>query len=28
VVEICETVNQHGKTVMFCEHILLVAKRS
>lgn len=27
VVEICETVNQHGKTVMYCEHILLVAKR-
>lgn len=26
VVEICETHNQHGKTVMYCEHILLVAK--
>jgi len=24
VVEECETRNQHGKTVMFCEHILLV----
>jgi len=24
VVEVCETRNQHGKTVMFCEHILLV----
>lgn len=27
VVEICETTNQHGKTVMYCEHILLVQKR-
>lgn len=27
VVEICETANQHGKTVMYCEHILLVEKR-
>jgi len=27
VVEICETRNQHDKTVMYCEHILLVAKR-
>ncbi len=27
VVEICETLNQHGKTVMYCEHVLLVAKR-
>lgn len=27
VVEICETVNQHGKTVMYCEHILLVERR-
>ena len=26
-VEICETTNQHGKTVMYCEHILLVEKR-
>lgn len=28
VVEICETINQHGKTVMYCEHILLVERRS
>ncbi len=28
VVETCETVNQHGKTVMYCEHILLVQKRT
>ena len=27
VVEICETTNQNGKTVMYCEHILLVQKR-
>lgn len=27
VVEICETTNQNGKTVMYCEHILLVEKR-
>jgi acyl dehydratase len=27
VVEICETRNQHGKTVMYCEHILLVERR-
>ncbi|MBE2276429.1 MAG: MaoC family dehydratase [Rhodobacteraceae bacterium] len=27
VVEICETKNQEGKTVMYCEHILLVEKR-
>ena len=27
VVEICETVNQNGKTVMYCEHILLVERR-
>ena len=27
VVEICETTNQKGKTVMYCEHILLVEKR-
>lgn len=27
VVEICETVNQNGKTVLYCEHILLVEKR-
>ena len=27
VVEICETKNQNGKTVMYCEHILLVEKR-
>lgn len=27
VVEICETVNQHGRTVMYCEHILLVERR-
>ena len=27
VVEICEVKNQEGKTVMYCEHILLVEKR-
>ncbi len=27
VVEICETKNQTGKTVMYCEHILLVQRR-
>jgi len=27
VVEICETTNQNGKTVMYCEHILLVECR-
>jgi len=27
VVEICETTNQHGKTVMYCEHILLVERK-
>lgn len=27
VIEICETKNQDGKTVMYCEHILLVEKR-
>lgn len=27
VVEVCETANQHGKTVMYCEHILLVERR-
>jgi len=27
VVEICETVNQEGRTVMYCEHILLVERR-
>ena len=27
VVEICETRNQRGETVMYCEHILLVQKR-
>lgn len=27
VVEICETKNQRGKTVMYCEHILLVERR-
>ncbi len=27
VVEICETRNQKGETVMYCEHILLVQKR-
>ena len=26
VVEICETTNQDAKTVMYCEHILLVKK--
>ncbi len=26
VVEICETTNQKAKTVMYCEHILLVKK--
>ena len=28
VVEICETTNQNGKTVLYCEHILLVEKGS
>ena len=28
VVEICETTNQHGKTVMYCEHVLLVERRT
>ena len=27
VVEICETKNQRGETVMYCEHILLVERR-
>jgi acyl dehydratase len=27
VVETCETINQHGRTVMACEHILLVERR-
>ena len=27
VVEVCETKNQRGETVMYCEHILLVEKR-
>ena len=27
VVESCATTNQNGKTVMYCEHILLVEKR-
>ena len=27
VVEICETKNQDGSTVMYCEHILLVEKK-
>ena len=27
VVEICETTNQRGETVMYCEHILLVARK-
>ena len=27
VVEFCETRNQRGETVMYCEHILLVEKR-
>ncbi len=27
VVEICETLNQEGKTVMYCEHILLVERK-
>jgi len=27
VVEICETTNQTGKTVMYCEHIVLVERR-
>lgn len=27
VVEICETVKEHGKIVMYCEHILLVERR-
>ncbi|MEM1287150.1 MAG: MaoC/PaaZ C-terminal domain-containing protein [Pseudomonadota bacterium] len=28
VVEVCETKNQNGETVMFCEHVLLVERRS
>jgi acyl dehydratase len=28
VIEACDTRNQHGKTVMACEHILLVRKRT
>jgi acyl dehydratase len=28
VVEICETLNQEGRTVMYCEHILLVERRA
>lgn len=27
VVEICETLNQQGRTVMYCEHILLVERK-
>lgn len=27
VEEVCETVNQHGKTVLYCEHILLVERK-
>lgn len=27
VVESCEAINQHGKTVLACEHLLLVEKR-
>ena len=27
VVEVCETLNQQGRTVMYCEHILLVERR-
>ncbi len=27
VTEICETTNQSGKTVLYCEHILLVERR-
>ncbi|MCC5982796.1 MAG: MaoC family dehydratase N-terminal domain-containing protein [Rhodobacteraceae bacterium] len=27
VVEICETLNQEGRTVMYCEHILLVERK-
>lgn len=27
VTEICETNNQNGKTVMYCEHILLAERR-
>ncbi len=27
VVEICETLNQNGKTVMYCEHILMVERK-
>jgi len=27
VVEVCETTNQDGRTVMYCEHILLVERR-
>lgn len=28
VVEICETTNQNGRTVLYCEHILLVERRA
>ena len=28
VVEICETKNQRGETVMYCEHILLVERKA
>ena len=28
ITEICEVTNQHGKTVLYCEHILLVRKRA
>ena len=28
VVELCDTVNQQGKTVMYCEHILLVERKA
>ena len=28
VVEICETRNQRGETVMYCEHILLVERKA
>lgn len=27
VIEVCETKNQDGKTVMYCEHILLAERR-
>jgi acyl dehydratase len=27
VTEICATTNQHGQTVMYCEHLLLVERR-